>query len=216
MFIDEFEKVYTKDEQQTLLSLMDGNFETKIVFLLTCNDFRINEFLVNRPGRIRYNKQYEDLDISVINDVIEDLLLDKQYAESIHQFLEKINMSTMDLLVTIIKEVNTFNENALMCAKHLNLEITTSYYDVTQIFPNGNRYKHSMIKIDFTVDDEYEIWRSEVPKEDKNQSKYIFFNPTEWNINNVSRNIKHGTPKVKGKTNYELEFAKSTKSRLVF
>ena len=39
VFLDEFEKIYSKQEfQHELLSIMDGNYATKLIFLLTVNE----------------------------------------------------------------------------------------------------------------------------------------------------------------------------------
>lgn len=134
IFIDEFEKIYDrKDDAVDLLSLMDGNYPTKLIFLLTVNEFRINEFLVNRLNRIKYRKHYSDLEEETINEVIEDLLINKDHKQSIFDFFERINMRTFDLLVNVIKDMNLFNEDAIACGKHLNLEATSKYYDVYEI-----------------------------------------------------------------------------------
>lgn len=134
IFIDEFEKVYDrKDEAVDLLSLMDGNFPTKLIFLLTVNEFRISEFLVNRLNRIKYRKHYSDLEEEIIDEVIEDLLINKDHKQSIYDFFERVNMRTFDLLVNVIKDMNLFNEDAIACGKHLNLEATSKYYDVYEI-----------------------------------------------------------------------------------
>lgn len=134
IFIDEFEKVYDrKDDAVDLLSLMDGNFPTKLIFLLTVNEFRISEFLVNRLNRIKYRKHYSDLEEEIIDEVIEDLLVNKDHKQSIYDFFERINMRTFDLLVNVIKDMNLFKEDAIACGKHLNLEATSKYYDVYEI-----------------------------------------------------------------------------------
>ena len=135
IFLDEFEKMYSKQEnQQELLSIMDGNYATKLIFLLTVNEDKLNDYLVNRLNRIKYCKTYYDLDIDVINSVIDDLLINKDHAESIHIFFEKVNLRTFDLLVNLIKEMNLFNEDALICGSHLNLKPQSKTYEVYEIF----------------------------------------------------------------------------------
>lgn len=44
IFLDEFEKVYNTTELQEYLSILDGVFDGKKLFLFTSNDERINEF----------------------------------------------------------------------------------------------------------------------------------------------------------------------------
>ena len=53
ILFDEFEKVYDRDEQEAILTLLDGVFPSKKLFILTCNDkWRVDAHMRNRPGRI--------------------------------------------------------------------------------------------------------------------------------------------------------------------
>lgn len=134
IFIDEFEKVYPNNERQfDLLSLMDGSFETSLIFLLTVNKYKLNDYLVNRLNRIKYVKQYNDLEPELINEVIDDMLINKQHTQSVHAFFEKVNMRTFDILVNLIKEMNLFNQDAIECGKHLNLRSEAETYNVFEI-----------------------------------------------------------------------------------
>ena len=55
ILFDEFEKVYDSQEQEAILTLLDGVFPSKKLFMLTCNDkWRIDQHMRNRPGRIYY------------------------------------------------------------------------------------------------------------------------------------------------------------------
>jgi hypothetical protein len=140
LFIDEFEKIYTEVDTQTdLLSLMDGNYATKIIFLLTVNNFNINEYLINRLNRVKYRKDYTDLDEDIMEEVIDDLLIHKHHKDSIFEFFTKLNTCTFDLLVGLIKEVNLFNESAIECGKHLNLKVQEQYYEIFEII-DGKEY----------------------------------------------------------------------------
>jgi DNA polymerase III delta prime subunit len=140
IFIDEFEKVYNRDNQYDMLSLMDGNYSTKLVFLLTVNEERINDYLINRLNRIKYRKAYGDLEFDVVEEVIDDMLINKDHKESIYTFFEKVNMRTFDLLTNLIKEMNLFSEDAIACGKHLNLKPEQKYYNVTEVFA-GQEYE---------------------------------------------------------------------------
>jgi hypothetical protein len=115
---------------------MDGNYATKLIFLLTVNEDKLNDYLVNRLNRIKYCKTYYDLDTDTINSVIDDMLINKKHTQSIHNFFEKVNLKTFDLLVNLIKEMNLFNEDALICGSHLNLKPHSKTYEVYEIFDN--------------------------------------------------------------------------------
>lgn len=133
IFVDEFEKIYSTETQQDLLSLMDGNFKTSLIFLLTVNEFRISEYLINRLNRIKYRKHYSSLEEDVIREVIDDLLVNKEHADSITEFFDIIGMCTFDLLVNLIREMNLFQEDALVCGKHLNLQEQSKTYAVYEL-----------------------------------------------------------------------------------
>jgi hypothetical protein len=133
IFVDEFEKIYDTETQQDLLSLMDGNFKTSLIFLLTVNEFRISEYLINRLNRIKYRKHYSSLELDVVQEVIDDLLVDKSHTSSIYDFFDVVGMCTFDLLVNLIKEMNLFSECALVCGKHLNLQEQSKSYSVYEL-----------------------------------------------------------------------------------
>lgn len=160
VFIDEFEKIYyDKAKQKDLLSIMDGNFRTELLFLLTVNEYKLNEYLINRLNRIKYRKSYDNLEESVILDVINDLLINKEHTDSILDCFDRLGICTFDLLVNIIKEVNLFNESAIECAKHLNLQTESSYYRVSEVDHNGTENFCSYKYFDYYDDDILEVRR---------------------------------------------------------
>ncbi len=134
ILIDEFEKVYSNDSyeeyQESLLSIMDGIYNTHLLFLLTVNDVKdVNDKLKNRLGRVKYNKAFFSLPEDVISEVIEDLLEDATKKESILNVLEYIPTISFDILTNIIKDMNLFNEPAEEVVKHLNLVKEETYFD---------------------------------------------------------------------------------------
>lgn len=142
IFIDEFEKVYRRDDDtNSLLTLMDGMYHTKLIFLLTANDpTSINNKLQNRLNRIKYHKLYEKLDPATIKEVVDDLLTKTEHRESIDKFVETFDMMTMDVLTSVIREVNLFNQDAITCAKYLNLIEEPEYYKISVCY-KGTDYR---------------------------------------------------------------------------
>lgn len=148
VFIDEFEKIYThRDAQRDLLSVMDGSFPTHLLFLLTVNTFNINEYLINRLNRIKYRKHYENLEEDVMEEVINDLLINKEHKQSIYDFFDKVGMVTFDLLINVIKEVNLFNESAIECGKHLNIAAILRSFAIKEVV-NGKTYYVGRAQLD--------------------------------------------------------------------
>jgi hypothetical protein len=120
--------------QFDMLSLMDGNYSTNLIFLLTVNEERLSDYLVNRLNRIKYRKSYGDLEFDIMEEVIDDMLINKAHKQSIFDFFDKVNMRTFDLLTNLIKEMNLFNEDAIQCGMHLNLKPETKTYNVYEMF----------------------------------------------------------------------------------
>jgi len=134
IFIDEFEKLYSDDEGNgdALLALMDGVYTTHNIFLLTANDTRIiNDKFKNRLGRIRYHKKYSSIEPSVIDATIKDLLKRKEHEKSVRATVDLIPNLSFDILTTLIKEVNLFNQPATDCVRFLNLVRESIYYDIS-------------------------------------------------------------------------------------
>lgn len=148
IFIDEFEKVYNEnDSQQALLSLLDGVFEGKKLFIFTSNMVnRINTYMLNRPGRIRYLAEYESLDESVINDVINDMLINKSNIPGLLAILDILGNISMDSLVGLITEMNTYGETANEAIRYLNIRPEDSQYTVS-IMIDGVKIGTTSIRI---------------------------------------------------------------------
>lgn len=73
---DEFEKVFgnSEDEAQTqFLSLFDGLSVTKRLYVLSVNDLRrVNEFMLNRPGRFHYHMRFAYPDPETVATYLRD------------------------------------------------------------------------------------------------------------------------------------------------
>lgn len=112
IFFDEFEKVYGEGKDQAdMLTLLDGTFNGKKLFLFTINDVEaMNDHMINRPGRIWYNKHYGNLDPLVINEVIEDLLVNKEFKTELLETIDIIGIKSLDILISLIDEINLHGE----------------------------------------------------------------------------------------------------------
>lgn len=203
VFIDEFEKIYERDSTQNeLLSLMDGLHPTNLIFLLTVNEDRLSAYLVNRLNRIKYRKNYEDLDLSVINEVIDDVLINKEHKQSIFEFFDRVNLRTFDLLVNLIKEMNLFNEDAISCGFHLNLKPESKFYEVVEVYGDKHYNCHNTNATPY--DETLTIVRSKVDYVSKDDDDYdqweVYLNLKECNIE------RQGTTLVISEPNKKLKF----------
>lgn len=112
VFIDEFEKIYD-GYNNSLLPIMDGALKTKhrLMFLLTTNELRIERNLLQRPSRIRYVKTFEDMTLPVIMEVVNDTLLHPELRECTIKMISELPIITMDLVKSIVQEVNIHHED---------------------------------------------------------------------------------------------------------
>ena len=87
LFIDEYEKKYGYNDD-AMLSIMDGSSSSKYkrLFIFTTNSIYVNDNLLSRPSRIRYIKKYGSLDLSIINEIIDDTLQIKDKKDDIIKF----------------------------------------------------------------------------------------------------------------------------------
>ena len=131
IFMDEFEKMYgSAEHQQSLLSILDGVFEGKKLFLLTANTMKVNDFLTNRPGRIYYSREYMGLTPEVIREVADDLLENKENIDQLLRDLMTIGKVNMDMLISIISEMNRYGETSTEALSYLNIYAEDSYYRI--------------------------------------------------------------------------------------
>ena len=153
VLFDEFEKVYkerfdigNKDNanhtgsQEQLLTLFDGVFMSKKMFVLTSNSTMINDAFNNRPGRIHYKKDYDGLDEETIIEIIDDLLINKANKEELLNTCRMLMEINMDQLHTIIWEMNNYNETSKQVISLLNIQPAGLLFTVEFSFiHNGKR-----------------------------------------------------------------------------
>jgi hypothetical protein len=114
LFLDEFEKNFS-DEDSTILQIMDGvyNIGYRKIFLLTTNYLNVNENLIGRPSRIRYVKRFGNLNIKTVEEYLDDALLVPEARQDIIDFIDSLSISTIDILKTIVNEVNIHGVDSL-------------------------------------------------------------------------------------------------------
>lgn len=121
VLFDEFEKVYNSDQQEAILTLLDGMFPTKKLFVLTCNDkWRIDKHMQNRPGRIYYMLEFKGLDIDFIREYCEENLNNKNHVEGVCRLSGLFDKFNFDMLKALVEEMNRYNETAQEAMTFLN------------------------------------------------------------------------------------------------
>lgn len=121
ILFDEFEKVYDKEDQEKMLTLLDGVYPSKKLFILTCNDkWRIDDHMRNRPGRIFYSLEFKGLEQDFIIEYCEDNLNAKEHINAICKIASMFDQFNFDMLKALIEEMNRYNETPQQSMKMLN------------------------------------------------------------------------------------------------
>lgn len=107
LFLDEFEKNFSEGDS-TILELMDGVYNSRFrkMFLLTSNSLTVNENLLGRPSRIRYVKEFRNLEMETINEYLDENLKDQSCRHEVVNFIDTLSISTIDILKSIVEEIN--------------------------------------------------------------------------------------------------------------
>lgn len=147
VIFDEFEKTFGKiddqpDPQEEMLSLFDGLDGGKKLFVITCNEVRrLNEFMVDRPGRFHYHFRMGAPTDGEIKEYMEDKL-QKEYWGEINRIVNfsRTTEVTYDYLRAIAFDLNQ-GYSLEDCLADLNISGTTrNYYDMTAYFADGSVY----------------------------------------------------------------------------
>jgi hypothetical protein len=110
IIFDEFEKLYDKDAQESILTLFDGVYTARNkVMIITCNDkYSVRDFFHNRPSRLRYSIGFTSLETEFIEEYCGDRLDDKSYLEKILGVSGTCDEFNFDMLQTLVDELNRY------------------------------------------------------------------------------------------------------------
>lgn len=200
ILFDEFEKVYDSAEQQEILTLMDGVFPTKKLFILTVNDkWRVDQHMRNRPGRIFYMLDFKGLDIAFIREYCLDVLKEKKYVEQVCMLSRIFDEFNFDMLKALVEEMNRYGETPQDAMRMLNakpefsgvsrydVKLNVKGKDITAVYPNpwnGNPLNPSGVEISYDSDpndkDAHSIGAmfntGDLKKIDSEQGMFMFIN----------------------------------------
>lgn len=121
ILFDEFEKVYDRDDQSQILTLLDGTYPTKKLFLLTCNDkYRIDSHMTNRPGRIYYSLEFSGLESTFVREYCVDQLNNQKNVDGVVKLAGVFAEFNFDMLKALVEEMNRYDESASEAIEMLN------------------------------------------------------------------------------------------------
>lgn len=149
LFFDEFEKNFS-EKDSTILQIMDGVYssEYRKIFLLTTNEMTINENMVGRPSRIRYVRKFGNLELKTVEEYLDDALEVPEARQELLDFIDTLTISTIDILKTIVNEVNIHGMQGLMKAKEFfnvstlsfTYTVIRGYVEESEMQDNPSRY----------------------------------------------------------------------------
>jgi ATPase family associated with various cellular activities (AAA) len=127
VLFDEFEKVYDRQEQEVMLTLLDGVFPSKKLFVLTCNDkWRIDEHMRNRPGRLFYSLEFAGLSPEFVEEYCQDNLLNKNHIRKVVKVSALFDKFNFDMMKALVEEMNRYDETPEQALELLNAKVEYS------------------------------------------------------------------------------------------
>ena len=108
---DELDKLLDDYDDSALLQILDGtDTKGKHMILFTCNDMdEISEYLIDRCSRIRYWREFEEMSPSLIMEVLEDRLDNKDEAKFLTDFIkDNFQVCSFDNIISFVKEANDY------------------------------------------------------------------------------------------------------------
>jgi hypothetical protein len=121
ILFDEFEKVYDKDDQEKMLTLLDGVYPSKKLFVLTTNDkWRVDQHMRNRPGRIFYMMNFKGLEQDFIIEYCMDNLDATEHIPAICKIAMMFDQFNFDMLKALVEEMNRYDETPQEAMSMLN------------------------------------------------------------------------------------------------
>lgn len=200
LFVDEFEKLFnTRKEsnetngyhtQETFLSFMDGVItnDHKVLFLLTTNE-GVNEFFINRPSRIKFLQEYNELPEELFNLIADDKLNNPDYKEDLEENISLVNLN-IDLLISIIDDINLFDQPFSTFKDMYNYKFEQYKYEVYHV-ENGNdvfkTFHTTSKKIKYT---DYNIAGERVLDMVTFKSDLIVFKAKDWQLDKKGKDIE--------------------------
>lgn len=109
VLMDEVDKLGEDYDDDYLLRILDGvNTTGKKLMVFTCNDQEnINEYLTDRCSRIRYWKEFDVMPTSMIQNILNDKLDDKNEVSYLTDFIvNNFGVVSFDNVVSFADEVN--------------------------------------------------------------------------------------------------------------
>jgi len=111
IIFDEFDKLGERYDSDQILRVLDGiSSSGKHLVLFTCNETEnVNAYMLDRCGRIRYYREFDEMNPSMITEILTDRLVDKSEAKVLTDFIVKnFSIVSFDNITAFVDEVNNY------------------------------------------------------------------------------------------------------------
>lgn len=140
VIFDEFDKVYEKkQDQEALLTLLDGTGSGNKLFILTKNSGFISEFFINRPSRVFYSFNYDKISLETMLDYLDKNLVNKEHQESFQRLWDVSLELSFDVIQGIVEELNFYEDMTFKaCLDMMGISLGgEAKWDISSVIING-------------------------------------------------------------------------------
>jgi hypothetical protein len=167
VLFDEIDKISGDNDEEVransncLLGLFDGISVHKRLYILTANNIeKINNQLLNRPGRIYYKLMFGGIEQEAIKQYCDDNLRNKNYVKDMLHIATLIREFSFDILQAIVEECNRYDLSPRAACKMLNVAPELKGDFKLQVFgADGHEYEMTSYGkyqyMDFDANDNY-------------------------------------------------------------
>ncbi len=120
---DEFEKTYGEEDQEKILTLLDGTFNSHKMFVFTANQYRkLDRNLNNRPSRIRYPTHFKGMGEDMIEEYVLDKGWDQVTLDQVLRISRVFSNFNFDMLASLLNECKLFDETPIEAVQSLGFK----------------------------------------------------------------------------------------------
>lgn len=106
VYFDEYGKMFRTHEQNRMLSILDKK-DTKNIWILTDNhEYNVTNLIAKRPGRIRYNIEFNKIEENAVIEYCMDNNVTEQFTKDFLKRYQTADSFTFDHLQAIVTEAS--------------------------------------------------------------------------------------------------------------
>jgi len=180
-FWDSHDDVVGTEPQDGLLTLLDGLYSSRKLFVFTCNELRkVNDYMIHRPSRIKYLFEYTTLDASTIEDITNDMLKNKDHMKNMCVLADIYSTFTYDTLKALIDECNMLDVAPVVAIDGMNIKMdgmsdirTTNDYEFT-FFDKDGKATHTREYFDTKINPIGSLRMAELYDDDDERKRVMY------------------------------------------